>query len=427
MGDEVVKVIVQQESQGTALKDAQRDAEKLREEAARLRQSAEVYSSKYGFDDSRARSARSEAAAREREASRLERPINTEQKAVQKEERDEKARAIRAHRAAQRAAAAEERADIRDVAREHRHAETQRQRFGRGAVRLGTAAAEGGNPAYALSSMLQGAGGVAAGLAGIGAIAAFKIVDEVIADRIARQGIALRDASARTLNARGLSIGAGWRGTSGQSQSEEFATQQRMAEREANRPELERQGRRAWYNPMRMFGSQTWEGQRNLDEDTAAQRRDAELREKQREQTRKKFREEEGGIETDIARHRAERTMSGSRAAFIDEQKKQWLARYRSMRGAGATDEQASQTAGLEAETRMRERQIGGGSGLVTAHSGAGDIAAAARWAGMSTPGMDEMKHAIDSLHHTVRNNSERMEEQHGRKEHSIEAQDRRK
>ena len=75
MAEEEVKTHIRTEADNRGAIDAKAKIIELREEAARLRASAEVYSSKHGFDDGRARTARTEAAAREREASRLERPM----------------------------------------------------------------------------------------------------------------------------------------------------------------------------------------------------------------------------------------------------------------------------------------------------------------------------------------------------------------
>ncbi len=458
---EEVKIRVSQESQGTALDDAKKDlqelkqeaakptpappapapaaavpaapattaekAAKLRAEAAQQRQFAERSAEKFGFHDVTARTARASASAMEREANRLERPANAEQKQQQSEERNAKAQALREERAQKKAAADEQRREDRQRHTEERQhlretagEETRRQRFGRGAVRVGTAVAEGGNPASALSSMLQGAGGVAAGLASVAAIAAFKIADEVITDQRERQGIALRDRAAQKMDERGLAIGASWRGTSSGALAAEQATEAERAKRDANREELERKGRRAWYNPLRLFGEQTWEGQRNLEENDIAQGRDLRLVQEKKKQTREKFLGEEGGIEMDLARHRAERSQSGQRAAFVDEQKKQWLARYRGLRGMGANDEQAGGTAGLEMETRLRDRQAAAGSGLVDARSGAGDIAAAARWGGMSTPGMEEVKAAVNAVNATLLKSEAAMLELHSRQDLSV-------
>lgn len=384
--DEEVKVHVRSEADNRALDGTEKRIRELYELSAR-------YEAK-GIPEA-AKSVRSEAASLEKDVARYKR----EQHAAEKEITHER------------------RAQNTEAQRE----ESRRQRFGRAGMMLGMEAAQGGSLAGGISSIASTMGPAGmAGIAAVGAVAIGAIVESLTKDYTERQGIALRDQAARKMGERGLAIGAGWRGTSGQSQSEEFATEQRMAERAANRADLERQGRRAWYNPMRLFGAQTWEGQRNLDENDKAQQRDAEHLAKQREQTRKKFREEEGGIEMDLARHHAERTQSGQRAAFVDVQKKQWLARYRSLRGAGATDAEAAQTAGLEAETAMRDRQIAAGGGLVDARSGAGDIAAAARWAGMSTPGMAETKAAIDALHATVRSNSQKSEELQNRKDQSV-------
>ena len=138
---EEVKIVVRQETEGTALRDAQRDAEKLqqttgkssaasppadtqakikalRAEAEKLRSDGNRAAKENGFDDLGARSARAQASAREREANRLERPINTAEKSAQKEERDAKAKALREQRTAEQAAITEARASTCAAARE---------------------------------------------------------------------------------------------------------------------------------------------------------------------------------------------------------------------------------------------------------------------------------------------------------------------
>lgn len=295
------------------------------------------------------------------------------------------------------------------------------QRMGRAAVRLGTVAAQGGNPASAMSSMLLSSGGMAAGLVGVAALAGGSILRAVTEDIWERRGIELRDQAERKINARSLAKTASWRGTSSQARQEYEATLDRMAEREANRPELARQNERMWYNPLRYLdGKYTWEGQRKLDENDKAQNRDRVNAIKQQTLTREKFLTEDGGIEMDLARHRAERTIGGQRAAVVDEAKMAFRGRYRQLRERGANPEEAFGTATLEAQTQLRDRQIAAGSGLVNARSGRGDIAAAARWAGESMPVWGQMLNAFRGLSGTVEKNSREYNEMNSRLDQSV-------
>lgn len=423
MPDEEVKIHVRSEADMRGVVDAKAKVMELREEAAKLRQSADVYSQKGGFEDSRARSARAEAATREREADRLERPIKSARLAEEKEitrERREQAAISRAEETQQQAGA--------------------RMLFG-------------------------GRRGVAGGLVGgvVGAGLGFGL-QEFLTERTGRQGIALRAAAQRQMDERGLAIAGSWRGSSSQTLAQVHGLADDIAHQQANRPELERkanagtmQGALSGASAGAGIGAAigagigsiipglgtlvvggigaaigaglggaagAWRGhaagEREKDEDSKKLELKRKIREELEALGKKQVREEDGQITMDLASHRAERTMSGSRAAVIDQQKQQFLNRYRELRGMNLSDGEAKKTAGLEAETSMRERQAAAGASLVTAHSGAGDIAAAARWAGMSTPGMAETKAAIDALHTTVKDNSRKSEELAGRKDQSV-------
>jgi hypothetical protein len=398
---EEVKVVVRQESEGTALKDAGRDAEAaqvkikaLRAEAEKLRASADSYSNKHGFEDSRAKSARADASALEREAGRLERPFLDAEKHEQKAARDEKAKHLREQRAEDRAAAADE----RTVKREMHQEETHRQRFGRAGMRLGMEVAQGGSLTGGLSSLARSNFSGLAGGAAVGAVAMIGLVEELTKDYMERQGIALRDQAARKMNERQLGIMAGVRGTSGQAQSEQYAIEQRMAEREANRPDLEQEGKRAWFNPLRLFGSQTWEGQRNLDENDKKQKADADQLEKVAALKREKFENEEGGLQLDALRNRSKRTLTGQRAAFMDEYLEKGLGMKRHMAAEGATPEQQNEAARLEMTNSLRDRQQAAGAGLVTARSGAADIARSAAWGQQVNPNESALIQRFDKM-----------------------------
>ena len=281
-------------------------------------------------------------------------------------------------------------------------------------------------------------GGASGGLVGAGV--GFGI-DQAFTEYTERQGIALRAAAQRKMDERGLAIAGSWRGSSSQTLAQVHALDDDIARQEANRPELVRKANSGIFDSALRYGAAgagtgfalsggnpigagigfvagaatgAWksftEGSREKDEDRATLEAKRKKREELEALGKKQVREEDGQIEIDLAQHRSERTMSGQRAAFVDEQKKKFLNRYRELQNMNLSEDEAAKTAGLETETAMRDRQIAAGSSLVNARSGAGDIAAAAAWGGMATPGMAETRAAIDALHATVKNNSAAME-----------------
>ena len=483
MADEEVKVIVTQESKGDALEKTRRETEKASEATRKyneeLNRSAREAMNEPLPELSKSRK-RPSAWAR---AAVGGAPV--EDKAAQKEERDARAETLREERALARDIAetkrtnarvdaglnkqfaAEDKAEKRATAaaeRQHRktasaekkqeHAEESQQRK--------TAAAEKKQEHQEETRqsttgrmLLGGRSRMHGGL--IGGAAVFGI-GEAFTEYTERQGIALRAAAQRAMDVRGLAIAGSWRGSSSKTLAQVQGLDDDIARQEENRPELERKAHAGIFDRALSYGAAgagtgfalsggnpigagigfvagaatgAWksssEGEREKDED----RKTLEAKKKKRDELealgKKQVREEDGQIEMDLASHRADRTMSGSRAVVIDEAKKKYLDRYRALRAMNLSDEEAHKTAGVESETAMRDRQIAAGSGLVDARSGAGDIAAAARWAGMSTPGMAEVSTAIGALHETVKGNSQKAEELHNRKDHSIEAQDRRK
>jgi hypothetical protein len=396
MAEENVKLRISAEADTGALDRTKAKINELRIEAEDLRKAAGKYAEKYGFEDSRAKSARSEATTREREANRLERPFLAEEKAEQKSARDEKARHLRSQRAEDRAAAADERA----VKREMHQEETQRQRFGRIGMNLGMQAVQGGSLSGGIGSLAGMAGpGMMAGVAAIGAVAVGKLVEEISKDVHERRGIELRDQAARRMSKYEFGVMAGVRGTSGQAQSKEDDLTQQSEERAANRAELERKGERRWYNPLRWFGNkQTWESQRELTEDDKKQKKTQEDIETARALKREKFANEEGGLGLDALRQRSKRTQSGAREAFMDDYLAKARGVKRQMRGQGASEAEQNEAAQLDMTNSLRDRQVKAGASLVDARSGAGDIAAAARWGGQVTPNESEMVKRLDRI-----------------------------
>ena len=261
--------------------------------------------------------------------------------------------------------------------------------------------------------------------------------EQLFAYQSEMQGVGIHDTAARAINQRQLGILSGSRGTSAQAQAQQWATEDRIAERQQNRPGLEHDiqrntvnsaltgaaggaalgsiilpgigtlvgaalGGAAGYVKGRMSGNVT------LAEDKAAEQRDKDLREKQEKLANHKFETEEGGVELAALRHRSSRTFSGQREAQVDDATRAYLAEYRRLKAAGATgkDEHlAHEGASLKVENEWRDKQITAASGLVDARSGAGDIAAAASWSRMAIPGMHEVKSAIEAMHTTVRDN----------------------
>ena len=373
---EEVKINIQAATDGAAAK-----VQALKQQIAELRQHGADYEKKYGAEDSRTKSVRSEADQIERRADHIERDI---------------ARSKR-----------EQHASEKDITRERReqagHAkteETQRQRFGRAGMQLGMQAAQGGSLAGGLGSLAGAIGpGMLAGVGAVAAVAIGTIAKEVWTDIHERQGIALRDQAARKMNQYDRSVMAGVRGTSGQSQAAEDALDRQIEQRAADRQNLASRGERDPWNPLRWFGSkQTFASQRELAENDKAQTRDKEEREKKHAQTGEKFENEEGGLQLDALRQRAKRTMSGQREAFMDEYLARALEVKRAFRGQGATPEQQNEAAQLDMTNSLRARQLAAGSGLVNARSGAGDIAAAARWGSQTTPMEAEAVKRLDGI-----------------------------
>jgi hypothetical protein len=381
--DEEVKIHIRTDADTQALAATQA---KIKE----LYQTAAAYESK-GMDTA-AKSVRAEAATYEKDVARFKREQHAAEKDITRERREQ---------------AAITRAE-----------ETQQQTTGR----------------MLFGGRRRMQGGLVGGAAVLG-------IGEAFTEYTERQGIELRAAAQRKLDERGLAIAGSWRGSSSKTLAQEQGLDDDIARQVANRPELERKARAGIFDRALSYGAAgagtgfalsggnpigaglgfiagaakgAWksyeEGAREKDEDTKTLEAKRKKREELEALGKRQVREEDGQIEMDIASHRAERTMSGSRAVVVDEAKKKYLNRYRELMGMHLSDEEADKTAGLEAETSMRDRQQAAGAGLVNAHSGAGDIAAAARWAAQTTPDMAAVISELKGIHGTAKKNSEAAE-----------------
>ena len=283
------------------------------------------------------------------------------------------------------------------------------------------------------------------GMAAAGAVA---VGGELLTDYFERQGIVNRDTASRSLNARQLQIQSGARGTSSQVQGEAWAAQDRLAELEANTPEVQNKAKEGIWKTALNRGAQGavagafggggipgaivgfgvgavygagegWlSGNRLIAENDAAKKRERDKAADAQALATKKALEEETSLEVDAIHQRSKRTMSGIQAAQRDDLVRGGMATYRKFYHAGMTGEQekqAREAAMLDTENQLRDKQISAASGLVDARAGAADIAAAARWSQQAMPGMDDVKRVLgeklDALHSTVKQGGERATE----------------
>ena len=284
-------------------------------------------------------------------------------------------------------------------------------------------------------------------LGGIAATGAVAIGGALLTDYFERQGIQNRDTASRSLNTRQLQIQSGLRGTTTGLQAEEWAAQDQLAELKAQEPELQRKKTQGiWQTALKrggQFGAagaglgllgagvgagpggligggiglvtgalEGWmDGRRSLQENTSAQKREADKIAATAALKQKKLPNEEAGLELDALRERSKRTQEGFYKAQIDDFKQQYLAEKRRMNNMGMTDPNVQDEAGrLTVENQIRERQAAVGNSLVDARSGAGDIAAAARWADMATVTVGAFRQALDNsnLHETLKNSGDK-------------------
>lgn len=232
------------------------------------------------------------------------------------------------------------------------------------------------------------------------------------ADKDTAQQLGIRE---RSFN-RGYQLNreSGVFGSSGGLVSSALDADQEIAQRRAARGRLEEKAREKWYNPStwQWFGLRKNEGTREQ-EVNEAEIEDFERRRAQAIQAaQRKYSAEEGGLELRTLRGRAERSLAGSRDAFVAEMGQEWLAKYKDVLRSSGSADMAKEMADLTTENRLRDRQTQAGAGLVDSRSGGAEIAAAARWAGGALPGMNEVSEQIKLLHATVQSQANPIRDQ---------------
>lgn len=203
---------------------------------------------------------------------------------------------------------------------------------------------------------------------------------------------------------------AGIFGSSGSLVSSALSATDEIAERQAQRGEIEERARVKWYDPS----SWTWgglrknEGMRERERNEAAIQQAEQERERAVEAAKVKFVKEEGGLELRALRARSERTLEGNREAFRAELGGEWLASYKAILQASGDEGMAKEMADLTVGNKVRDLQASAGAGLVDARTGGAGIAAAAQWSQQAFP---DMVGEIKSLHATVQSQANPIED----------------
>jgi len=268
-------------------------------------------------------------------------------------------------------------------------------------------------------------------LGGAAGTAMLAVGGELLTDYFERQGIENRDKASRALTARQLQIQSGARGTSGEVQAEAWDAQDRLAELQAQAPDLERQKKQGIWHTALMRGAQYglagagigmvgggigavpagligggiglvsgavegwFNGDRAVTENKTAQKREADRATAKQALATKKALEEEASLEVDAIHQRSKRTLEGFRAAQIDDLTKGGIEKYRQLFNAGVPKDVAKAAAMEQAQNDLRDKQIRSASSLVDARAGASDIAAAASWSQQSMPGMEALNKTL--------------------------------
>jgi len=273
--------------------------------------------------------------------------------------------------------------------------------------------------------------------AGIGALAG-DIFSSVIDQFAASETLGNRRTATESKNQRQFGILNSIRGTSGEMVADSYATEDRIAERKRERPQLETDQK---FNTWKSAGEgAAWgagigaavgsivpvlgtavgagigaavgaavkggpaylQGKNKLKQSDQDQAQDEEKLKKSNAEASKKFMREEGGLQRDALQQRSKRTLEGSRAAFADDMANEWLKTYRDIYSKTKDRGIAKEMADLTVQNELRDRQANAGAGLVDARSGGAGIAAAAQWATGSFPGMAEVAAKIETLNGTV-------------------------
>jgi len=261
-------------------------------------------------------------------------------------------------------------------------------------------------------------------IGGTAVSAGFAGLEQILNYQSEMQGVGLRDTAGRAINQRQIGIMSSWRGSSTDTQAKQFAAEDRIFDRQQNRPNLQNTvrsdtrdstltgaaagaaigsmvpvvgtllgailGGATGYARGRMNGNVI------LAEDKTAQERDEKERDAAKKLKHEQFTNEEGGLELDAIRARSQRTLSGIRQAQTNDLIRSGMTKFRAIKAQGGSDSEAKEGAMLDTQNQLRDKQLSAASGLVDARAGASDIAAAARWGQIVTPTMDAVKQALD-------------------------------
>ncbi len=352
------------------------------------------------------------------------RPL-TEEERAQNRLKNEQAEQERAQTIAAKERAAEEKkinkekADAERLAtREVREQEAMRKagvgRIG-GAISAGQGILSGGDSAQSASSTMLSAGmqsgsphvmiaaAIGAALVGVAGLVAREM------DKDTSQGLGIGERAAN----RGYQQGrqAGIFGSSGGLVSDALSADEDIEQRKNARSSIAEKARQKWYAPStwEWFGMRKNEGTREQEVNEA----EIENREKEKAEATKKaqakYMSEEGGLRMESLRGRSQRSLAGSRSAFVADMGQEWLAKYKEELAASGSEDIAKEMADLTVSNKVRDRQASAGAGLVDAKSGGAEMAAAARWGMQSFP---DMRPQIDALHATVKSQANPLEKQ---------------
>lgn len=273
---------------------------------------------------------------------------------------------------------------------------------------------------------------------GVGALVG-EIIPSVIDQIAAGETLSNRRAATESRNTRQASILNSVRGTSGQVASEAWSAEDNVAQLRRERPQLQSDQK---FNTARAIGEGAgWgagvgavvgsvvpvlgtavgagigaalgaavkgipaylQGRNALKQSEQEEQQEEKRGKNLTAMASDKFLKEEGGLQLGALRGRSKRSLEGHREALVNEMAEQWLNTYRDVYNrTKGNDAIASEIAGLTVKNRVIDTQAAAGAGLVDARSGGGEIAAAARWATGSFPGMSELATQINALHATV-------------------------
>jgi hypothetical protein len=260
------------------------------------------------------------------------------------------------------------------------------------------------------------------------------VLGSAIEQMAAGESLGNRRTATGAANQRQLAVFNSIRGTSGQMQDEVYAAEDRMAERERNKPQLQTDQKfntlsaaaeggamgagigAALGSVVPVLGTALGallgaglgavvrgvpaylQGGNKIAQSNQDQEQDADKLAKLKAQKEERFMGTEGGLALDALRGRSKRSLGGQREAFTAEMAGAGLAQYREAKAAGASDDIAKEMSDLTVQNKLRDRQAQAGAELVDAHTGGAGIAAAASWATRQNPAQGDVTAKLETL-----------------------------